>query len=94
MGHAQVLKRNTLLQLVCGMPGQASFPRDLVKVLTNRIIKWILPIYGYSEDEELARVPPDQLEGAVVICPSLLRAGGRGGAAWRTPACGGQPLFM
>eukprot|EP00887_Chlorella_sp_A99_P000371 scaffold13.g371.t1 len=49
-----VLRRGTLFELVLGIPGQQNFPQALVKELTNRVNTWLLPIYGYSEDEELS----------------------------------------
>ena len=46
-----------------GIPGQQNFPQALVKELTNRVNTWLLPIYGYSEDEELSRVAEAALPG-------------------------------
>lgn len=62
--YVQVLKRGTLLQLLDSMRDASSFPRHLVKQLEGRIKTWLVPIYGYDEDEELARVPADRLQGA------------------------------
>lgn len=71
----QVLKRGTLLLLVRELPGLHNFPSALVKEVSNRIHTWLLPMYGYSAEEELARVPEADLEGEgqlwVVVSKSL-----------------------
>eukprot|EP00887_Chlorella_sp_A99_P004521 scaffold34.g4521.t1 len=64
-GMHLVLKRGTLLQLLDSMRDASSFPRHLVKQLEGRIKTWLVPIYGYDEDEEQARVPADRLQGAL-----------------------------
>jgi hypothetical protein len=59
-----VLKRKGLLQVVRQLPQQENFPFSLIKQLETRIRTWLVPLYGYSEDEELGTVQPDALTGA------------------------------
>ena len=60
---AQILRRDTLWQLVSELPGHKEFPWVLVKTLLGRIKTWLLPIYGFSKEEELGRVPEANVEG-------------------------------
>ena len=45
------------------MPGQQHFPLPLTKELGNRVNTWLMPIYGYSEEEELCQVAKDAVPG-------------------------------
>lgn len=73
----QVRKRNLVLAVVRSMAGQDQFPSTLATALSQRIDTWILPMYGYTEEEELATLSPNALRGALVVL--LRREGGSGG---------------
>ncbi len=70
----QVSKRDRLLAVVQGMPGHASFPAALKNALTERINTWVVPMYGFNKEEELAMLNEDQLLGG---CRCSRRGGRR-----------------
>ena len=85
-----MLRRGTLCQLVCELPGLQRFPQGLVKELNNRITTWLLPMYGYSAEEELSRVPDASLAGE----PLEGRGATGGGWGWAAPSKFGQALIL
>ena len=58
--------RKVLLQVVRRMPGQENYNIKLVQALQDRIPTWLLPAYGYSKEEELGTLSPEDLQGALI----------------------------
>lgn len=88
----QVRKRGMLLAVVQGMVGQSAFPPALAKALDARIDTWLLPMYGFTMEEELGVLPPGKLKGescsgievgylGMHACRHSCRLGGRAGHA-------------
>ena len=69
----QVRKRGVLLQVVQGLEGQALFPAGLVRTLDARLLTWFQSIYGFSEEEELGKLP--SLQGGCGCFQGVLLAG-------------------
>jgi hypothetical protein len=59
----QVRARGTLSTVIRELPGQQQFPDRLIVALEQRISTWFLPMYGFSEAEELGRLDPAALQG-------------------------------
>ena len=68
--HMQVRKRNMLLHVLRELPGHASFPVQLAKAMDARLRTWLMPMYGYSEEEELGTLSSTELEGMSLCTPA------------------------
>jgi hypothetical protein len=61
--YLQVFGWKVLLQVVRRIPGQENYSIKLVQALQDRISTWLLPAYGYSKEEELGTLSPEDLQG-------------------------------
>lgn len=57
--------RGNLPTVIRELPGQQQFPDRLIVALEQRISTWFLPMYGFSEAEELGRLDPAALQGVL-----------------------------
>lgn len=57
-----MLKRDTLRHVLTKV-GASGAP---LKEVRSRIKTWLLPVYGYTEEEELGTLPADELQGGWV----------------------------
>lgn len=58
----QVFRRDTLRHVFAKV-GSSGAP---LKEVRQRIKTWLLPIYGYTEEEELGTVPTSELQGMLL----------------------------